>query len=196
MVVHHLGTVFAHSLQVVDLTLQERYLGFQVLLLLIAHQRTHTHREICQSYKIKALKEQIEEGFGLMKLKTATCRESKKSTKTYRQWETEHKKWKLWETDSNWRAHRLFLAHGLAVGTWASDVEEGLLLGGGKGRWWSADITPSGWGEGWRGSGLTTPTGEAFYAGRGTYYPGALACKRYRERDREVPDGRQNVKEG
>lgn len=31
--VHHLGTVFAHSLQVVDLALQERYLGFQVLVL-------------------------------------------------------------------------------------------------------------------------------------------------------------------
>lgn len=31
--VHHLGTEFAHSLQVVDLPLQERYLGFQVLIL-------------------------------------------------------------------------------------------------------------------------------------------------------------------
>lgn len=31
--VHHLGTEFAHSLQVVDLPLEERYLGFQVLIL-------------------------------------------------------------------------------------------------------------------------------------------------------------------
>ncbi len=41
--VHHLGTVFAHGLQVVDLALQEWYLGFQVLLLLITHTHTHTH---------------------------------------------------------------------------------------------------------------------------------------------------------
>lgn len=35
--VHHLGTVFAHRLQVVDLALQEGHLRFQVLLLQVAH---------------------------------------------------------------------------------------------------------------------------------------------------------------
>lgn len=38
---HHLGTVFAHGLQVVDLALQEGYLSFQVLLLWITHTYTH-----------------------------------------------------------------------------------------------------------------------------------------------------------
>lgn len=42
MTVHHLGTVFAHGLQVVDLALQERYLGFQVLILWITNKHTHT----------------------------------------------------------------------------------------------------------------------------------------------------------
>lgn len=35
MCVHHLGTVFAHGLQVVNLTLQKRHLGLQVFLLWI-----------------------------------------------------------------------------------------------------------------------------------------------------------------
>lgn len=43
--VHHLGTVFAHGLQVVDLTLQERYLGFQVLVLF---PRTHKHTDMSE----------------------------------------------------------------------------------------------------------------------------------------------------
>lgn len=38
--VHHLGTVFAHCLQVVDLALQEGHLRFQVFLLQVAHAPT------------------------------------------------------------------------------------------------------------------------------------------------------------
>lgn len=72
-------------------------------------------------------------------------------------------------------AHGLFLAHGLAVGTRASDVEERLLLGGGEGRGRGAHVTPSGGGKRRGGGGLTPPTGEAFYAGRGADSPGALA---------------------
>lgn len=34
---HHLGTVFAHCLQVVDLALQEGHLRFQLLLLQLPH---------------------------------------------------------------------------------------------------------------------------------------------------------------
>lgn len=39
MGVHHLGTVFAHGLQVVDLALQEGHLRFQVFVLQI--ERVH-----------------------------------------------------------------------------------------------------------------------------------------------------------
>lgn len=53
MSVHHLGTVFAHGLQVVDLALQERYLRFQVLVLL-------THRE----KKTKTSKQTVEKREG------------------------------------------------------------------------------------------------------------------------------------
>lgn len=42
MSVHHLGTVFAHSLQVIDLALQEGDLGLQILLLRV---NTHTQDE-------------------------------------------------------------------------------------------------------------------------------------------------------
>lgn len=45
--VHHLGTVFAHCLQVVDLALQEGHLRFQVFLLQVArapHSRSHGER--------------------------------------------------------------------------------------------------------------------------------------------------------
>lgn len=38
--VHHLGTVFAHCLQVVDLALQEGHLRFQVFLLQVTHAHT------------------------------------------------------------------------------------------------------------------------------------------------------------
>lgn len=74
-----------------------------------------------------------------------------------------------------WTPHHLSLAHGLAVGARASDVEERLLLGGGQRRRWSADITPPGGGKRWGGGGLTPPTREAFYTGRGADRPGALA---------------------
>lgn len=50
----------------------------------------------------------------------------------------------LLEQEAGRTAHRLLLAHGLAVGARASDVEEGLFLGSREGRRGSADVTASG----------------------------------------------------
>lgn len=116
------------------------------------------------------------------------CRKETWASRSSSCWSHKHKQRKL-ETEGNptkkglwlklWekikKTYHLFLAHSLAVGARASDVKEGLLLGGGEGRGWSADITPSGWGKRRGGGGLTTATREAFYACRGADRPRALA---------------------
>lgn len=157
--VHHLGTVFAHCLQVVDLSLQEGHLRFQVFLLQVTH--AHTAGE------------------------------------PVREWEEPQRRW-MWDKlnesgrksliRQGWKAHRLFFAHGLAVGAGTGDVEERLLFVGRGRRRWSADIASSRGGRRRWGSGLAPPTRKAFYAGRIAGRPGALAWGSRGKRTREISE--------
>ena len=82
-----------------------------------------------------------------------------------------HRKTRRLEHTGGWKAHRLFLADGLAMGSRACDVKERLFLGGGERRRRGGDIAPSGKRQRWGGGGLTSPPREALDARGGADCP-------------------------